>query len=165
MENDMESLASPRSYTPWQFTNISALFVIASALLFPTWSAAVAKDLEGANKDRFQMVRDGENFIRLDKQTGAMSVCTMRFERLICKMAADDRNAIESELSRTQEQLQKLKKTDDVREDNNSQSAELKRQHSDEIFDEEFERSIKYSTKALRRFFDVMKELREDFEK
>ena len=33
----------------------------------------------------------------------------------------------------------------------------------DEEFDGEFERALDYSSRALRRFFDVMKDLKKDY--
>lgn len=63
------------------------------------------------NAGRFQLERSGDHFIRLDKQTGAMSICQDQGGNLVCRMAADERTAYDDELDRLSDRVAKLEKT------------------------------------------------------
>ena len=47
--------------------------------------------------------------LRLDKQTGAVSLCTSRAGSWVCRSIADDRLALENEIDRLSEENQRLK--------------------------------------------------------
>ncbi|MGO7216292.1 hypothetical protein ACCS75_35305, partial [Rhizobium ruizarguesonis] len=49
---------------------------------------------------RFQLEKSGDPFVRLDRQTGAMSICQDKEGALVCRRAADERAAYEDELDR-----------------------------------------------------------------
>ncbi|GEM_PF-5894666 len=129
---------------------------------------------EKMDAGRFQMKRDGDTIIRLDKQTGAMSSCVLKASSLVCRMAADERTALETEIASLQSQLDNVKAQQDdekdiadskpeieADQDASKESAENKKQ--DEVLDKELDKMVDMSTKVLRRFFSVMKELRDDF--
>ena len=61
--------------------------------LLPTM--ALAQD---AQPQRFQLERTENGLVRLDRQTGAMSLCSEENGTLSCRMAADERAAYEQEL-------------------------------------------------------------------
>lgn len=124
--------------------------------------------------DRFQMKRDGDTIIRMDKQTGAMSTCVLKGSSLVCRMAADERAALETEIASLQGQLDNAsaeqndekdiagaKPKMEADQDTSKKSAENEKQ--DEALDQELDKVVDMSTKVLRRFFSVMKELRDDF--
>jgi hypothetical protein len=76
------------------------------AFLFPV--AAIAAEPDAP---RFELQRSGDHFVRLDKQTGAMSLCEDKDGNLICRMAADERAAYEDELDRLSDRVTALEKT------------------------------------------------------
>ncbi|WP_132955689.1 hypothetical protein [Rhizobium sp. BK251] len=76
-----------------------------AALLLP--AAVLAAEPGG---ERFQLERSGDNFVRLDKQTGAMSICAPKDGELVCRMAADERAAYEDELDRLSARVATLEK-------------------------------------------------------
>lgn len=59
---------------------------------------------------RFQLERNGDHFVRLDRQTGAMSLCAEKDGNLVCRMAADERAAYETDLDRLSERVTALEK-------------------------------------------------------
>ena len=83
-----------------------AALILPAALLLATPSHAAEPD-----PARFQLERSGDHFVRLDKQTGAMSICQDQNGNLVCRMAADERAAYENELDRLSERVSKLEKT------------------------------------------------------
>lgn len=129
-------------------------------------------EVEGTQANRYTLERVDDNFVRLDKQTGQMSICKFSNENLICRIAADDRDALINEISNLQNRIdnldKKLKATfDDGTNLRERQNAIPKNQEelsqNEKILEKNFESALKYSNKIMRRFFDVMKELRLDF--
>lgn len=142
-------------------------------------SASALDELEGTQADRFTLERVDGKFVRLDKKTGQVSVCEFSLENLICRMAADDRNALVDELTDLQNRIAILEGDNDdsssgskagkVKPKKDIPNPDKKADRSldnemEEKLDEEFEDALKYSNKVMRRFFDVMKKLRTDFE-
>ena len=44
-------------------------------------------------------------YVRMDTQTGEMSICEEKSGQLVCKMAADERTAFQDEIDRLQTEL------------------------------------------------------------
>ncbi|MBB4567398.1 hypothetical protein [Rhizobium leucaenae] len=82
-----------------------AALILPAALLLSTPGRAAEPD-----PARFQLERSGDHFVRLDKQTGAMSICEDQNGNLVCRMAADERAAYENELDRLADRVSKLEK-------------------------------------------------------
>lgn len=81
----------------------TALFVIALALL-PALAQA-----EPVSDDRFQIEKSGDAYIRLDRQTGAISTCTLSGQDLDCRSSADERAALQAEIDRLSAEVESLK--------------------------------------------------------
>ncbi|NTF86012.1 hypothetical protein G6L46_02620 [Agrobacterium rhizogenes] len=86
-------------------TGLAALLLPATLLL------SVPSQAAEPDATRFQLERSGDHFIRLDKQTGAMSICQDQSGNLVCRMAADERAAYDDELDRLSDRVTKLEKT------------------------------------------------------
>ena len=120
---------------------------------------------------RYQMRRDGEGIIRLDRKTGSVSRCQTRGASLVCRLAADERAILEEEIASLQAQIDALKSSrskvgDDEgglqkNEPGNRENPETKN-GIDQADEKELNRVMDYSTAILRRFFTVMKELRKE---
>jgi hypothetical protein len=138
---------------------------------------------------KYQLEKQGDQFVRMELETGKMSICKIQGENLICRMAADDREALENEIASLQHQESgKNQASDDeaVKDDSGDEPAgedqasggeetarPLKpgedrdrarrrdREH-DEFLNSELDKALDYSARAMRKFFEVMKELRED---
>ena len=59
---------------------------------------------------RFQMERTNNGFVRLDRQTGAMSFCTLEGQNLRCRASEDERAALQEEIDRLAGQADGAKK-------------------------------------------------------
>lgn len=68
-----------------------------------TLGAACAENLQ-----RFELRQSGDGYVRLDTESGAMSVCRQEGEQLVCRMAADDRAALEDETERLSADIERL---------------------------------------------------------
>lgn len=77
-----------------------ALFLLLSIGAVP---AALAQDMQ-----RYELQKTENGYVRLDTESGAMSVCSERDGQLVCRMAADDRLALEDETERLRGELQAL---------------------------------------------------------
>ncbi len=84
---------------------LAALFLPAALLLASPGGAAEQ------DAGRFQLERSGDHFVRLDRQTGAMTICQDQNGNLVCRMAADERTAYDGELDRLSDRVTKLEKT------------------------------------------------------
>ncbi|UIJ99262.1 hypothetical protein LZK82_03075 [Rhizobium leguminosarum] len=74
---------------------MKVLILTLGVFLMPLAAAAAEADA-----GRFQLEKSGDHFVRLDRQTGAMSICRDKDGALVCRMAADERAAYEDELDR-----------------------------------------------------------------
>jgi len=70
--------------------------ILAVALL----TGAAARDPD-QSQGRFQLrAAEGGSFLRLDTQTGAVSVCQRKESKWVCEPLADERRALEAEIDR-----------------------------------------------------------------
>lgn len=64
---------------------------------------------ESAPPGRYSMTATDNGMLRLDTQTGAVSLCTGTAGRWVCRSIADDRLALENEIDRLSVENRKLK--------------------------------------------------------
>lgn len=115
------------------------LVLILGVTLLPLGAAAAEADAS-----RFQVEKSGDHFVRLDRQTGAMSICQDKDGALVCRMAADERAAYEDELDRLSERVTKLE-----------QGGPIQRALPS---DAEVDRSISIMEKMMKSFMGMAKE-------
>lgn len=74
-------------------------------------SGATAESKPADNTDsRYTFTRMNDGYVRLDNRTGQVSVCSKRTVGWTCQLAAEDRGALEGEITRLQEENVALKK-------------------------------------------------------
>ncbi|MDF9818489.1 hypothetical protein M2308_001244 [Rhizobium leguminosarum] len=117
------------------------LVLTLGVILLPLAAAAAEADA-----GRFQLEKSGDHFVRLDRQTGAMSICQDKDGALVCRMAADERAAYEDELDRLSERVTKLE-----------QGGVIQRALPS---DAEVERSISIMERMMKSFMGMVKEFR-----
>lgn len=66
-----------------------------------------------ASGDRFLLEKTEDGYLRLDKQTGEMSICRNEAGDWACRSVADDRAAFEDEIGRLGDEIAELR--DDLR--------------------------------------------------
>lgn len=130
-------------------------------------AAPVESDSDG--KDRYTLMRDGDDFIRMDRRSGVMSICRKRQGQLVCELAADDRDAIEEEFDSLMNRIERLEASRSPRGERKDEQAWREDPwYGDdedlEQFDQDLDRILDYSARTLRRFNGVMKGLRRDFQ-
>jgi hypothetical protein len=113
------------------------------AILLPLAASAAEPD-----QSRFQLERSGDHFVRLDRQTGAMSLCEEKDGALVCRMAADERAAYESELDRLSDRVTALENKSVVNKALPS--------------DAEIDRSIGIMERWMRSFMGIVKEFQSE---
>lgn len=98
-------------------TRMAAALAVACAFAVPPAGTAAAGMFEARAEDagRYTMQPIDEGFLRLDTQTGAVSVCARDGGEWVCRAAADERSQLEEENARLradiavlQEQVEEL---------------------------------------------------------
>lgn len=124
---------------------MKAFAITLAAGLLPLAAMAAEPDAT-----RFQLERSGDHFVRLDRQTGAMSLCTEKDGALVCRMAADERAAYEDELDRLADRVSALEKNTTARPALPT--------------DAEVDRSIGIMERMMRSFMGIVREFQAEDE-
>lgn len=123
-------------------------FLLITALLASATCAAHAQEA-----GRYTLEKSPTGYVRMDRQTGEMSICEERGGQLVCKLAADERAAFQDELDRLQAKLTGLEQRLAAVEN----SPVLKPQNLLPS-EEEFQRSLGYMERFFRKFLDIVRE-------
>lgn len=104
-----------------------------------------------AEPGRYQMQPTEDGLVRMDTQTGEMSVCKMQADEVICRLGADERGAFLDALDGLEARVEVLE-----RRLNASGSAAIARDGLPDS--EEFERGMGYMEEFFRRFLGIVEE-------
>lgn len=107
---------------------------------------AVAQE---TNTDRYTLEKSESGFVRLDRQTGAVTLCTEADGTLTCRMAADEQAAYDEDLARLEKRVEALEKQ--IADGTAAGSGELPS-------DAEIDRSIGIMERFMRAFFGLVQE-------
>ena len=127
---------------------MNRLAVVVAALL---GSAVVA---HGGETDRYRLEKTQDGYVRMDTQSGEMSICREQSAQLVCKLAADERTAFEDEIDRLGAAMNAL----------DARVAALERAPSAKLesalpTDEELEKTMGTVERLLRKFMGIVKDL------
>lgn len=116
--------------------------------------AFAAAPAAAAEEGRFRLEKTPDGYVRMDTKTGEMSLCEMRGGQLVCKLAADERSALQDELDRLsarlaaiEERLAKIESNPIVKPENLLPS------------EEEFQRSLGFMEQFFRKFMGIVKDM------
>ena len=124
---------------------LAAVVLVAPVL---TASGALAQET-----GRYRLEQSETGYVRLDTKTGAISVCTEQSQgQMICKMATEDREAYEDDLADLQERVKVLEDRLAAIEPKGSGNTA-----SGLPSEQEFEQSMSYMERFMRRFMDIAK--------
>jgi len=98
----------------------------------------------GAEPGRYVMEKTEDGFIRMDTDTGEMSICTEKSGQIVCKLAADERAAFQDALDRLEERVSAL-------EERAGRALAVPSE-------EEFDRGLDNMEKFFRRFLGIVEE-------
>lgn len=127
--------------------------VLAIAVLSPVTPAAFAQE---KSTDRYTLEKSQSGFVRLDRHTGAVTLCSEADGTLTCRMAADERAAYDEDLSRLEKRVEALEKQ--IAGSPVAKSGELPS-------DAEIDRSIGIMERFMRAFFNLVQEFQGDAQK
>lgn len=125
-------------------------------MLFPLLAGLGTTTAHAAETQRYQMEKTDRGYVRMDTETGEMSICIERDGQLVCKLAADERTALQDEIGRLQDEIKAIEQRIDKLE--NSLSSRLESTLPSE---EEFQKTMGYMERFFRSFMGMVK----DFEK
>ena len=127
--------------------------MLGAASLFA--AALLPVDAFAQDEARYQLEKTTDGYVRLDKQTGDMSICREQYGQLVCRAAADDRNSLADEIGRIDSRLAAVEKRLE------SSSSSGFSSNNDLPTDEEFEKTMGYMEKFFRRFMGIVRDLNE----
>jgi hypothetical protein len=81
---------------------------IASLAAMALLSIGVLAAYAQSDDERYTLEKSANGYVRMDKQTGEMSICQEQSGQLVCKLAADERSAFEGEVDRLQSSVEAL---------------------------------------------------------
>ncbi|MER9891298.1 hypothetical protein NKJ40_04230 [Mesorhizobium sp. M0119] len=117
----------------------------------------VAASAFSEEADRYRLEKSANGYVRMDTQTGAMSLCEERSGQLVCKTAADERAAFQDEVDRLKNSVKALDER--VAKLENSLAARFESTLPSE---EDFNKTMGYMERFLRSFMDIVKDMDKD---
>lgn len=106
---------------------------------------------------RYQLERSGDGWVRLDRTTGAVSYCEEKAGAVVCRVAADERDALLEEIGRLAHRLDAAEERL-VRLEGAPPSSATR-----PPTEEEFEKSLGYMERFMRRFMGIVKDLEREY--
>ena len=104
--------------------------------------------------DRYQLERTEDGYVRLDTRTGEMSSCREEEGQLVCRPAADEREAVEEGADRLRADLEALERRVTALEESKGSGGLPS--------DEELDRTLGFMEKFFRTFMGLAREWSED---
>jgi hypothetical protein len=109
-----------------------------------------------AAEERYQLQKTEGGYVRLNTETGEMSICEEKANQLVCRAAAEERTAFQDELDRLQARLDGLEER--------LARLEARPAVPEALLpsDEEIDKSMDVMEKFFRRFMGIMKDIQKD---
>lgn len=134
---------------PWPMLAAVAWCAPALAQAPMTDPPAPSAPAPSAREGRFSMTPTQGGFLRLDTETGAVSFCTVEAGLSLCRVGADERATLESEIERLRRENTELK----AARGPNAPSAS-----SGLPKEEDMERVLSFTERFMRRIMRIFKE-------
>ncbi|QGM46886.1 hypothetical protein [Methylocystis heyeri] len=101
-----------------------------------------------SQEGRFSMSPTQGGFLRLDKETGAVSFCAVENGLSLCRIGADERSALENEIAKLRRENAELK----------AAAGQGQGGFSPLPKEEDFERAMSFTERFMRRMMRLFKE-------
>ena len=122
---------------------------IAPALMLCLFALpALAEDIV-----RYSLEKTADGYVRMDKQSGDMSICKETDGQLVCRLAADERTAYETSTAALAKRLDALEQKVAALEGNPAKPLNALPS------EEEFDKTLSMMERFFRRFMGVVKDL------
>jgi hypothetical protein len=122
-------------------------FVLAIALLPAFAWVASAQD-----EQRYRLEKTDKGYVRMDTRTGQMSICEERSAELVCRVAAEERTALQDEIDRLGNSLKALEE----------RIARLEKAPTVGLpTEEQFDKTMTYMQRFFRGFMDMVEEYKD----
>jgi hypothetical protein len=137
-------------------TGILATACVASALGLLVPCAARAQSGEPVSgrqpANRYVMEKTPDGIVRLDTATGEMTLCREDQGRIVCKMASDERHAIQQSLDRLEARVSKLE----------TALSEMKGESTRIPSDKQLDHAMAAFDRLMRHFFKMAEDFGKD---
>lgn len=127
-------------------------------LLAASILALVAGSAGAQEPGRYQLEKSGNGWIRLDRDSGAVSFCEEKAGGIVCRAAADERDALLDEVARLERRLAAVEDTLAKLD-----AAPPPAPGAAPPTEEEFEQTLGTMERFLRRFMGIVKDLERDY--
>jgi hypothetical protein len=125
-------------------------------LFVPMIIATCLSAAAGAEEtQRYSLQRTTDGYVRTDTSTGKTSVCIENGDQLVCRMAADDRQAYETDIAALEAKIDSLEMRISALEKSNPSGPTPKQPVENEM---EFQTSLNRMEQFFRRFMGIVKE-------
>ncbi len=132
--------------------------IICTALLA---TILLASPLAAENHDnRYSITKTDNGFLRMNKKTGTVSLCTANGSALTCRMGADERHAYQQEIDAINTKLGALQNRMAKLENTVNSSTSQSTRKSTQTKEQEFDEALKFADKAFRHFFNLMQDIK-----
>lgn len=140
------------------------------ALTFPFLLIPLLASASATEPDRYRLEKTQNGYVRMDTRTGQMSICEEKWGELVCKMAADERTAVQDEIERLRTELKALNDRlasvqaleDRVARLENSATARFERSLPTE---EDFNKTMSYMERFFRSFMGIVRDFENENQK
>jgi hypothetical protein len=168
------------SLRPELLARLPAIAMTAALAFLAAGACPIAHAQEGsldpapASSGRFEILEHGGGFVRLDRQTGELSYCTIGESGLACRVAAEEREAYQKALSEFEERLSRLEGQSGAEAggDTGGDTGTTSSKRQDRFVPEgsppdgteggdaerELDQAMNLAERAMKRFFDVIRE-------
>jgi len=142
-----------------------SILILASVLFL---AAPASAENSPSSSGRYQLVPDGDGFIRLDAKTGALAHCDKRDGAWRCDTLAvtdPDReqavDALADDVSSLSETVDRLAERLD-RIDERLAAAGIAAPQTEEQQEQDLDQALTFAERLMRRFFDFVRELKNE---
>lgn len=138
---------------------------------------------DALDRDRYSLEETDGGFLRVDRESGLVSLCQNVNNAWRCAPVPDAQLALEDEIDELRSEIGKLSARNDeleakilaisraadealsgIAEDDVKPKTETPSDSLTQSDEEQIDRALDFTEKAMRRFFGLMKDLRDEFE-
>lgn len=123
-----------------------------AGLIAPSLARAETPPVVAPESERFTLTPADGGFVRMNKETGALSYCSVKDGVSICRLGAEERAALEAEIDRLRSENAALKARADA-----APVPPATRPNAGPS-EEEFERALSFTERFLRRIMRLFRE-------